>query len=283
MLCKVIFLAFFNDGESGMKNREGRKLKKIKFYFLVLLFLSIFVFCSVLLVRKIFFTSKGVLNVFNPKKITFNINSIYSDKLKENLINFVSSQIDSCKLLNFNPNNFYKMLKQNFKIIKGVEWDFTNPEMAKLEIFGVNPFCKINNKFVLGNKKRLFNLDNFKNYDLNNLQSVDVAERFLDHKIATQAYLFLNKFFEQNVENYNLNYMDDRNIMLLFKNKNISLLVDDKCFFDSEKMSWVNIVNEDFQKKIKAKYQKNKGHFFDMRFKDRILVRSDINNNWGRG
>lgn len=129
--------------------------------------------------KKIFFiTNRVALNVLSPQRIEFDVDAVYSDKLKENLVDFISNQTQESKLLSFDPDSFYSVLKENFKFIKEVEWDFTQPHIAKLKIVGAEPFCKINNKFVLGNKRRLFDFGFFENFELQNLKDVYVSHEF---------------------------------------------------------------------------------------------------------
>ena len=244
---------------------------------------SLVFFVVIPLSKKIFFISNKVaLNVLSPEKIEFSIDFVYSDKLKENLVNFISDQTQKSKLLTFNPDNFYSVLKENFKIIKEIEWDFTQPNIAKLKVFGAKPFCKINGKFVLANKKRLFDLGFFENFELQNLKDIYVSSEFFDQKITKQAYALLKNLSSNVWEKYDIDYLKPSNIVLHSNGKNTkvgsSFIVDDKNILNDQKIDWAEKIGENLESRMSRKFS-TKEFLNDLRFKNKIFVRlSDIKN-----
>ncbi len=231
--------------------------------------------------------NKGMAKLITPQKIEFSIDHIYSKDLIKDLTEFVTKNTSTEKLTEFNPQAFYKKLKAKFKIIKKIEWDFTQPQIAKLKLQGTKPFGKINNKFVLGNKKRLFHFDHFKDFDIENLKNIQLSQEYFDQKINPETYSFLNNISPKIWTKYALTYYKDWAIILEKKNKKNSVqsffLFDKKHFFNSKKMLCAKLLIKKLKKDWGNRFFWRKIKLFDLRFKDRILYRPLKIKPWGRG
>ena len=85
-----------------------------------------------------------------PRSLVVKFQKIYSPVLRNNLESFAhqksSRQIDVA----LDPKEFYKNLKRDFKIVRGVVWDIDSSGCAHLTICGVEPSFLINNSLKPG-------------------------------------------------------------------------------------------------------------------------------------
>lgn len=273
---------------------KERKKNKRNFLFIaipILLVISLlaYFFISWLWFDKVkFFFRKVVV----PKKIIWSVDEIYSENEKKLLEKFVQNSIDS-GMFNFDTSIFYKELKKNHKVVKGVEWNFSNPDFAQLKIYGITPKYLINNKFVLGNKKRLFDKDKFNNFDNNRFMKINIAQHFLGEKLDFNLYDFLNKISKSDCWNkFEVSYFDSTKIEMLSKDflPEYLVRVDKKNFDNTEKLGFVNSIYDDLVKELEQNPRKYRNKFFafDLRFGDRIYLQTlklkDLKHNlWGGG
>jgi hypothetical protein len=264
---------------------EENKEKKIKFIRRTLLLLTAISLSLALIIpvsKKITSTvNKEITKVLTPEKLDFSFDNVYSTTVNASLTSFLKQHSKPEKLAEFEPKKFYSDLKKKFKIIKKVEWDFSNPKSAKLYIQGVKPLCKINNKFILGNKKRLFDPDVFPGIELKN---IELSSDFFNKKISTALFDLINKTPEQIWQKYNLSFIKPYDIeMQLFQTnlkKQPVLIVDMENFFNIEKIETTNKIVPKLAEEIDKKLGRQKIACLDLRFKNRIIYykRSEIKN-----
>ena len=204
-------------------------------------------------------------------QIKIKFNSIYSNKIKQELLQAVSQ--------NFNEPCFYEKIKDNFKIIKNIEWHRSDIGCVNMTITGIEPFCKINNKYVLGNKHRLFEFDQLENCNLEHLPNIQLSEKMIHQKLDDQAYNFIRGISEATWKSFEINYLSQSNIELspryaLCKSL---VVVDEISFFNGKKLEMISAVFSDLTHKgfISEKVWNAKTHklVFDLRGDNRILVK----------
>jgi hypothetical protein len=259
-----------------MEENTQKKNKLIKRALLLSTTALLLILIIIPTTTKLFNTvNKSITLALTPEKIDFTLEHIYSEQIKTNLVKFLDKNSKAENLAHFDPESFYRKLKKEFKIIKTVEWDFSNPKTARLRIEGTKPFCKINNKFILGNKKRIFEFDQFSDFKLDQLQNIEVAQEHLKTKIDPELFIFLSRIFEQTWEKYDLTFLKNSNITLQLKESNFKnnpqFVLNTKSFSNPEKLSSANkilgILNEELSKKL----GRQKAALCDLRFKDRII------------
>ena len=262
-----------------MKKDKNILKKRLKLLFLCSLLTIIIVFLGQ---KVVFFVHGSFLKVLVPKKVFVDVDFIYSDTLKNNLIKFANFYLENKNLEMFNPSDLSFCLNNKFKIVRKVEWDFVEPSIAKLKIVGTKPFCKINERFVLGDNQNIFDFKLFDGPDSKNMKSVNVALNIFDKKVSSQIYSFFQKVSDKSFFEYDWNYLRDSSINL-FPRKNkkeknkILIVTDNKAFFDLEKFALFDNILDSFKKTISKKRWGKKNGLFDTRFKNRLIVKH-INN-----
>ncbi len=252
------------------KNDRKKIKKRLLFSFLVVAVTALII----PLAKKIFiFSNEKVLQAFKPQKVEFEIESVYSNELQKNLSDFALKVIEQQKLSEFDLTNFCSTLKKNFKIIKDVACDFSQPEIAKLKILGSQPFCKINGESILASNGELFSFEQFNDFDSDCLPEVWVAN---EYKIES-LFSFLKEIQPQIWQNFSIDYQKDTNIILWPKKqqpKKFCLLTDKDSLSDFEKIEWVKEIEKKFGEELKRRARKNRVPLFDLRFKKRLFLRS---------
>jgi hypothetical protein len=217
------------------------------------------------------FWATQIKPTFEVRQINIKFKSIYSNKIKQNLLQAVSQ--------NFNDLNFYEKMKQEFKIIKKIEWQRSDLGCVNMTITGVEPICKINGLYVLGDKRRLFELSQFEDFKLEQLHKVQISEKFINKKLDDQTYNFVRRIPDTMWNSFAINYINRSRIEL---NPNYSIcksliIVDQQSFFIEKKIEMISAVFSDLTHKgfISEKVLKAKSYklVFDLRDDNRILVK----------
>ena len=234
------------------------------------------------LIKKLSVTcNENIANCFKPEKITFDLEHIYSPELAHKLTSFIVGQT-SRSLLSFDQQKFLSELKERFNIIKKIEWKYCIPKTLHLTIIGAKPFCKINNSFVLCNKKQLYDISLFKNFELDALENVVMNTgiyRNKKNKLHKQVYTFLHSVPATRWEKFHITYHKPSYIELTPKESlcKCSIITDEKTFFDDQKLNTINAIFTDLYKKklISNKNLQSQRPLiaFDMRFDERIVVK----------
>lgn len=256
-----------------MSRLKSRKKNKKNFIKVVLAIILSAIFVVVILLFLHYLKFRFLNNLFSslktPKKINLNLRNIYSDKIKQDLISFTATATTKYAT-DFDPNLFYKSLKEQFKNIKKIKWIFEK-EKACLNIVGVAPFCLINDKFVLGNKRRLFSKKIFEKYNLNLLNLVELDSSFLKEKLDDDVYFFLQKIPQDKFDNFKILYSSHNEINLIPRNlkSNYLLKFDHNSFFEDTKFAATDFILKNFKNRFKRKTK-----VLDLRFKGRIYARN---------
>ncbi|MFH1644476.1 MAG: hypothetical protein ABIA74_04855 [bacterium] len=254
---------------------------KIKFLLVALpILIAIFLLVYFLFAwLKNVFTKNIFTKIVTPKTITWSVDEIYSEGEKKGLEKFVQENIESKAFESFDYANFYHRLKKDHKLVKKVEWDFSNPDYAQIKIYGIKPKYLINDKFILGNKKRLFDKVHFDNFSFDNITKINVANKFLGEKLDLNVYQFLNDSSTCNCwDKFDVFYFDKSKISLIPKDYSFEYLVnvDEDNFSNAEKFIFVNSIYNDLMQEWILNQRKNKKNVFafDLRFGDKIYVRT---------
>ena len=257
----------------------SRKTGKVKFLFIALPLLLIIFLLTYFFIQWLFSDNVKLFfkKVVIPKKIIWSVDKIYSDTEKQKLSSFIQQSIDS-GMFNFDTSIFYKELKKKHKVIKKVEWNFSNPDYAQLKVYGIDPKYLINNKFVLGNKKRLFQKDQFGEFEKEKFVELNIDNKFLGEKLDLNVYDFLNKTYKSDCwKKFRVAYLDKSRIEMLSNDSLQYLIKTDELNFDNnEKQNFVDLIYLDLMEEMlkNPKKYKNKVFVFDLRFRDKIFLRS---------
>lgn len=201
-----------------------------------------------------------------PRSLVVNFQKIYSPVLRNELERFAHQEFNqslpkrlrrTSQQLNvaFDPNEFHKNLKRNFKIIRRVVWDIDSSGCAYLTISGVEPAFLINNTLILGDKKRLFPSSFFSDLSTDNLHHISFDSRLISAKLPNDQYRFLQTVSKDILRDYNVLYVSPTHIELRDNSDESSF-----CIVSDELLS---------VEKIK-KVQMKKNFTYDVRFKNCI-------------
>lgn len=277
-----------NNKKKGFISNNNNNKKGIRLLILILCFSIVSILLFFLLRITIFIINKGIKEISTPQEIEYSLKHIYSESLKKNIAEFIEKHSKPHKLSNFDPEKFYKKLKTKFKMVKKIKWDFTQPQTAKLTIKGVKPFFTINNKLVMGNKKRIFDPVYFEGFEIKSLNNVYLSPNHFDEKLNIDIYTFLSKIPDDIWQKYYLSYHKDSTIVLEKKStkQKSSLqkffLLNKKNFFDFSKLTQAKLLVKNLKEEWGNRFYWQKLKLFDLRFKDRILYRPLKEKPWGR-
>jgi hypothetical protein len=196
--------------------------------------------------------------------------NVYSLNLKNKIHDFVRDLISKESLLSFDQNNFYAALKYKFPIIKKFDSQI-NKHSLKIKITGTEPFCLINKEMVLGNKKQLFPVTLFDQFDITSLNNISVNNKFLSQNI----YTFIKQIPKQYLQNYEINFTKPSEIYLTPKNPVLKyfFVTNKKTIFDEEKFAKAQQLYQMLMHTKKVRFKKNQMFLMDLRFKNRIITR----------
>ena len=254
--------------------------KEFRRSFLMLIFYAIiaiscgFIFYTVYELFKNFF-----YKTFSPRTVYIEQSSVYSNELRNEIDKFVRSEMIDTKKAVLNKYEFYKDLKKNFKFVKGVQWRLDSLSQSSVKVDGVNPMFLINDKFVLGDKKRLFPKSWFSEFDLDSLKKVSMIGVLLEEKLDLNVYKAILKIPNRYFDEYDI-FCGGANYIILSKKEadfKRTFVVDGKlllnCF--DEKFKSIDLLTTDFlsRKNLERRSLKKKRLVFDMRFNNLVCVR----------
>lgn len=258
---------------------ENSKYNKISRISVLVILTAILIPSLFSLTKKFILSAKTKANTsLSFEKIEIEFENIYSKELETEIREFAENQTKNTTLLSFDQNEFYKNLKNTFKIIKQFECNI-NSLTLHLKIIGIKPYCLINNNWVMGNKKQLFPTNLFDMFNLRDLNNLEISERSFKNPLPKNIYVFINRISSEYWQNFQINFEKPTEIYLTPKNQalNYCFLTEQKTVFDKPKQTKAEelykklIHNGTFIKKMKTK--KNHKLILDLRFKNRIITR----------
>jgi hypothetical protein len=244
----------------------------------------------VLLIKKASIaSSNSIRELFIPRVITYELNSVFDASLRISIQKFIESRIHQKSLLSFDRATFYKELKHHFPIIKSIEYEFRPSETLHCNIVGVTPLCRINECFVLGNKRRLFPCSLFSEINQESLPSVVMDKRWLGKKISPHLYCFIHSITQEQWASYHIAYYAPWNIHLVPCTSicRCRIITDEHNLFNQQKFGALSSIFNDLCNRglISKKMLGSKGVplSFDFRIKNQIIVQFHESSKRGRG
>lgn len=274
------------NGFKGMEKKD-RRINKIKLSTVLFLILFLLIFMVIPLSKKAFYyVTDMTLKILRPDNIVLSLNNIYSKDLRNKVTIFVSSyfknhEIDKLNLLEFDSN-----IKNKFKFIKNVEWDFSLPGVAKLKLIGKKPVCFLNKKHILSDDNNLFAIEDFQDYKISFSKELFIKQRVVSDNI----FAFLKKIPDKFWHGYKLDYIDKTKIKLIPQMKKVPVaniflsnkeLLTKDTLYKKEKLDIANNIFETLYKNKKLFVSRK--YILDLRFDNRILLRKENTINRGRG
>jgi len=210
-------------------------------------------------------------SMLKVRKITVEFKSVYSNKIKHEILQKIAGS--------FTQPNFCKNIKSSFKIIKTVEWHLSDVGSVKMLIEGAEPYCRVNNQFVLCNKHRLFTADCFETYKLDRICNIWLSEKMINQKLDADVYNFIRHIHGDKWQDFEIHYLKPSRIELVPKNATCKslVIVDDKSFFDERKFQMADAAFNDLRCRgfvsEKILNAQNYRIMFDLRFGERVIVK----------
>jgi hypothetical protein len=267
-----------------------RVSKYVKRAIIVVIVMIVTVAPLAVLIKKIsIVSSNSIQELFTPRMVTYELNSVFDASLRISIQKFIESRIHQKSLLAFDRSTFYKELKHHFPIIKSIEYEFRSAETLHCNIVGVTPLCRINGCFILGNKRRLFHCSLFSEMNQESLPNVVVDERWLGKKISSNLYHFLHSINKEQWATYYMAYYAPWNIHLVPRTSicHCRIVTDEYNFFNQQKFGALSSIFNDLCNRglISKKMLGSKGVplAFDFRIKNQVIVQFHESSKRGRG
>jgi hypothetical protein len=208
-----------------------------------------------------------IQDIFAPRAVSIVCNDIYSESLQHEIKKFLCSNFESRAYSEIDLPIIYKMLKYKFKVVKKMLWTWKSFDEAVLVVEGVRPVFFVNNKFVLGNKKRLLDFSMFSDLDMDLLKPITLGEKLYSEKVDSEVYKVINTVPESYWGAYNVSYLEKHDIVLEPKDKKcIKYVLDESVVFDQDKLKKASLLAQEIKKRLTV---------CDLRFRDRICIRSE--------
>jgi hypothetical protein len=258
-----------------VENSKHNKTNRIS---IVVLFTIVLIPSLFSLTRKFILSAKEKANTsLFFEKIEIEFENIYSKALESEIREFAKNQIQKNTLLSFDQNKFYKNLKSTFHIIKQFECHI-NSLSINLKIVGVKPYCTVNNNWVMGNKKHLFPINLFDQFNFSDIKNISVRDKSFNNPHPKDLYIFINSINSEYWQSFEIDFAKSTEIYLTPKTQalNYCFLTDQKTIFDKLKLTKAQelykklMLDENFIKKMKTK--KNNKFVLDLRFRNRIVT-----------
>lgn len=226
---------------------------------------------------------------FTPKKVSCTVSNVSCQKTHNQIIQFVHTKTSQDSLLNFDRVAFYNNLKQQFPIIKSLDWRFSISQTLQLHVRGTTPYCIINNEFVLGDKKKLFSKDFFQESHLATLPHIKINQPLDHEKINTAVYNFVHKISPEMWQQFDIIYHTSSNIELVPHQSicKCRIITDEETFFQRPKFNALSAIFNDLcqQGFITKRILKSQTIplAFDFRIKDQIIIKFYDSRGRGKG
>ncbi|MFA5306314.1 MAG: hypothetical protein WC365_02595 [Candidatus Babeliales bacterium] len=245
---------------------------------------------TIMLVKKLSTTSSTQLNnLFVPQTVTYELESIFDATARSAIQEFVHRTTHQKSLITFDREQFYKDLKQAFPILKRVEYEFRAPDTLHCKLVGTTPYCRINDRFILGNKRRLFPLASFSEFNQQTLPRITLNEKLLGKKLDQSLYAFIHAIPQETWRSYQIFYKAPWEIHLIPTTAicHCRIITDQKNFFNQQKFGALSTLFKDLCDRgyITKNMLGSKGIplAFDFRIKDQVIVKFHEPSKRGRG
>lgn len=262
-------------------------IRLIKIFFLVIMVVGALVPAGKFVYRKIIMEGHEVVSTyFAVDYVSAEFKNFYSPRVVDDLRACITKYVRSKNLLSFKSQDLYAELKSCCKLIKSFDCKIDVPRVVNLTLTGVTPYCLVNKNFVVGDKKRLFSVDEFNTFDVTQLPSIVITGK-LPEKMASNVYTFLHDIPEKRWREFAITYHDATTIELqpYFSKIPCKILVDQESFFDDAKLHKIGAVFNDMLHRGLLTSKTLQAHesrlMFDLRFGERVIAR--CKNSFNRG
>ena len=230
------------------------------------------------------------LGCFIQPTVSVDYKHIYSDIVKCEIDlftkNYFASQTRG-SFLSTDLQVFYDKLKDRFRVVKKVDWRWDSLGHASVLVEGVAPKVRVNNAFVMGNKKRLFPYSVFANTTVDELCSLHLPRHarakdnagVLTQKVPASVYSFVQNVPDGCWQSYTVSY-SNQNCAFLHdrggRDYRKRVIVSDAAIHDKEKMQVVDFIHDALVEDMNnggGRWRKKRSVAYDIRFKNRVYAR----------
>ncbi len=261
--------------------REKRTRRGVRIVFFLLVTLGVLLPALISVSKRSFYGGVRVfIHAMRPEKIVCQFKDIYSPDVRVGLVAFLKEYAQDNSIWAFQKDLFCQQLKQKFSIIKSIECHIEGGNNVIVSIEGVIPQYLVNNKFILGDTKRLYSLDYFKTFICDRLANIRVPENLCNPEKESPVYDFLCCMPRRYVEQFDVSYLKSSCICLQPKacDAKYMVIVDEASLFDDVKINRCSKIFDDIVQRgmLSKKTQASKGGnaiVLDLRFPGRIVVK----------
>jgi hypothetical protein len=207
---------------------------------------------------------------FAPRSISITCKNIYSDELRDEIKQCAIKYLSGRSYADVSLAELHKNLKQCFKLIKKISWNWGSWGESELVIEGVRPLFLVNDMFVLGDKRRLFPTVFFTDISLDKLHPVSLDFSLCGIKVPRRVHSFLQKIPKDYWESYKVFYISRERIELEEKKSKtpVCFVLNEEMLFDRKKMKKAEYLSVARPVDMKRKYVA-----YDLRFTNRIYAK----------
>jgi len=248
-------------------------IKLIKVATCLVLVLAVLIPTVTTIYRKVINGGGRVANdYFSLDCVSVKMDHFYARSVSQTVISCIEEYTKAHTLFSFKTEELYKRLKDRCSVIKEFDCRLRVPKSVEVRVVGVQPYCLINNTYILGDKSCLFSRDLFTDFNINALPKITINQ-CLTSNLSDPLCKFLHKISPKCWQDFAITYDSESRIELVPKNARCSCLivVNEDTFFDDDKIKSIDNVYDDI---IKRGFLSPKTlHLtFDLRFDQRVVV-----------
>lgn len=225
------------------------------------------------------FWHQKIQPVLQPTLVECEVHHVYSQELVRSIQAAVQEHAKDSLIICFKPQNLYEKLKEQFTCLKSMSYELQAPKMVKITLYGTTPKVIVNENFILGDKRRLFALSDFQDFDCAQLPCISIASAWCEKKLAKQAYDFVQRVPISMWNRFKILFTSPE-VIILTPTQNacpFKIIADVHTFFNENKFEQVNSVFNDLIKKEQITQRmlasKECNVVFDVRFDNRVYVK----------
>ena len=268
------------EGSVGNMKASRFFIRLIKIAFCSILLLGVLIPTATFVYNKVVSGSRHVATeYFNLDYVFVRLNHFYARAVSHDISTCIADYTKQHTLFSFNSHQLYSLLKGRCKLIKDFDCHVHVPKSVDVQVTGVQPYCIINNTFILGNKRRLFGYQDFVNADQATLHQVTLHPKLCGSKLPQNVFDFLHKIPLFRWQTFNIAYHSPSHIELTPKAASCpcTVIVDQATFFDDAKLKEIGNVFDNMVKRgfllQKTLMAHDRRVTFDLRFDRRVVVR----------
>ncbi len=255
-------------------------IKFIKIAICLTLFLGALIPSVTFIYKKVLSGGKHVASeYFSLDYVSVKMDHFYAKSVVDDIRSCIADYTKQHTLFSFNTKELYAQLRTRCKLIKDFDCHIRVPKSVEIVVSGVQPYCVINDTYILGDKHRLFARECFADVNCADLSQVNINPELCSQKISESVFDFLHKIPLSHWQHFNITYHSSSHIELVPKASKClcTLVVDEESFFDENKFKAVGNVFDDMVKRgflLQKTLAAHDSHVtFDLRFDRRVVVR----------